>query len=685
MSGLAWSRFAAALPIVALAVGGLTAPALAGPTGAATPASDIAAGPLANPAAPDVDPTKLVALTRPGVSDRQVQSQLKEGSGSLAASVAPSAAAASEGAGSVVTVSTTAAGAASTIQAMRASGLYQSVDYDVSRTVLGYTSDPNDPYFQDPYQTTQGAWGLKAYPGANFQSVWPQLATVTDGPDAATVAVIDSGLQENPDLVGSNVNGAFNYLNGTTDVMVPDCVASPYDSSKCQDPAAGPEGFHGTAVAGVIGAATNNGVGVAGAAWDNHVIVYRVGRADGKLDGAAINAALQDAITRGVRVINCSYGGLSQDQNEASLLQEARQRGILVVAAAGNEAQKGNPIEYPAGYPTVMGVGATQAVGGQAVRADFSNYGADVAISAPGNQITVLADGGYAIAGGTSFAAPMVAAAAALIWRSYPALTVDQVQSVLQSGAHDLTALPATVGWDQYTGWGQLDVPASLALAAQEIPPSDPSSPVAETPGSTSPPPAATPPATGGATTSPDPGEGVTLGTGKSGAGRPYVTVTPPPGTLFNGVLTVAWGTGAAASRSVPVAGGGATVALPYLKPGSYQAWVSYTDAASGRVTALGAKAVTVGKYKPVVKVKATRSKVTVTVRAAGLAAGRATGRVVVKLGGHKKTIRLVARDRGKTTVARTELSVKAGTVKATYKGSAWFRSATGTVNAKRT
>ncbi|MDR0945312.1 MAG: S8 family serine peptidase, partial [Bifidobacteriaceae bacterium] len=435
MSGLAWTRLAASLPLVALAVGGLTAPALAGPTSAATPSATATAGPLANPSSPDVDPTTLVALTRPGVSDRQVKSQLKGGAGRLSASAAPSTAAARQSAGSVITVSTTAAGAAATIREMEGSGLYQAVDYQVKRTSLGYTSNPDDPYFQGPYGSKDGAWGLKAYPGAGFQQAWPGLATAEGGSATATVAVIDSGLQSNPDLVGSNVTSAYDYVDDDTDATVPNCARSTYQNP-CDEDA-----FHGTAVAGLIGAATNNGLGVAGAAWDNDVIVYRVGE-DGNLYGAAIDAAFQDAITRGVRVINCSYGGTSQDQVERILAEQAAQRGILVVAAAGNEAESGNPIEYPAGYDTVMGIAATAADGSQAVRSDFSNYGSDVAIAAPGENITLLGNGGYLVADGTSFATPMVAAAAALIWRMYPTLTLDQVESALTGGAHDLTSAP---------------------------------------------------------------------------------------------------------------------------------------------------------------------------------------------------------------------------------------------------
>jgi hypothetical protein len=147
--------------------------------------------------------------------------------------------------------------------------------------------------------------------------------------------------------------------------------------------------------------------------------------------------------------------------------------------------------------------------------------------------------------------------------------------------------------------------------------------------------------------------------------------------------LTLIWGTRATDTRTVPVAGASARVALPYVKPGAYRVRVIYTDAATGRIVPLGVQAVKVAKYKPTVKVRATGSRVTVTVKAAGVASKRATGKVVVKLAGHKKTVRLVAREHGKVKLARAKLSVKAGTVKATYKGSAWLKPASGKAKAK--
>jgi hypothetical protein len=177
---------------------------------------------------------------------------------------------------------------------------------------------------------------------------------------------------------------------------------------------------------------------------------------------------------------------------------------------------------------------------------------------------------------------------------------------------------------------------------------------------------------------------GSTLAAGLGRTGRAFVQVRPAPGTLFNGTLTLTWGAGAASTRTVPAAGASAKVPLPYVRPGTYRVRVLYTDAVTGRAVSLGTRTVKVAKYKPTVKVRATGSSVTVAVKAAGVASKRATGKVVVKLAGHTKTLKLVARERGKAKLARAKLSVKAGTVKATYKGSAWLKPASGKAKAKR-
>jgi subtilisin family serine protease len=442
------------------------------------------------PGAAGVVGDRLVAIKRRSTSDRAVAAQLRAAPGARLDAAGPSAS------GRVVTVDVPQDGAAAALAAMRASGLYEAVDYDVERRA-SYTASPNDPYFVAPRQvcfdpatqnvsacrdgylrTVDGAWGLKGAPGAGFTAAWARLDASTA--TVAPVAVIDTGLQTHPDLAGSNFMAGHDYVDGDSDV----------------DPGStGAAAYHGTAVAGLVAASTNNSEGIAAAAPDNRVLVYRAGNQSGSFaDGAIVDAVLA-AVAAGARVINCSFGGPSPSAVDRTAFQEAADAGVLVVAAAGNNAMgddgsgaPANTPQYPANYPSVMSVGALESNGAPAA---FSNYDAAVAIAAPGDDLAVPAvrtSGGRTtyyspLAAGTSFAAPFVAAAAADVWRVNPELSAAQVRQILVSTAvdvnHDASEIDASgqdravaraacrvVGRDDCTGAGRLDVAAALAAAA---------------------------------------------------------------------------------------------------------------------------------------------------------------------------------------------------------------------------
>ncbi|MDR0945314.1 MAG: S8 family serine peptidase [Bifidobacteriaceae bacterium] len=432
---------------------------------------------------------RLVAIKRPTTSNGQVTAQV---------SAVPGARVAASGAdlsGRVVAVEVSKGAAAATLAAMRGSGLYQAVDYDVERRAF-YTASPNDPYFQAPnlvcfdpeaptvtacrngyLRTVDGAWGLKTVPGAGFTSAWAALDASTA--DVAPVAVIDTGLQDHPDLKGDNFVVGRDFVDGDSNV----------------DPgSSGSAAYHGTAVAGLIAASTNNSVGIAGAAPDNKVVVYRAGNPSGSFSDAAIVDSVLAAVKAGVRVINCSFGGPSPSATDQAAFQEAADAGILVVAAAGNNGQGGdgsgapaNTPEYPANYPSVMSVAALESNGAPAA---FGNYDSAVAIAAAGDDLAVPAARTSAgkttyyspLAAGTSFAAPLVAAAAADLWRVNPGLSAAQVRQILEDTAVDVDqdaseidshgqdqtvarAACRRVGRDDCTGAGRLNVAAAVAAA----------------------------------------------------------------------------------------------------------------------------------------------------------------------------------------------------------------------------
>jgi thermitase len=144
-------------------------------------------------------------------------------------------------------------------------------------------------------------------------------------------------------------------------------------------------------------------------------------------------------------------------------VEYAQQRGALIVAATGNEAADGNPVNYPAAYDGVLSVTAT---GNSDVVTGFSNYGGYVDISAPGVGVwsTIWTSGGnsYGVANGTSFAAPHVSGIAALVWSLRPDMAPSQVANVLMASSDD----KGDPGKDQYYGYGRVNALRAVQLAA---------------------------------------------------------------------------------------------------------------------------------------------------------------------------------------------------------------------------
>jgi subtilisin family serine protease len=187
-------------------------------------------------------------------------------------------------------------------------------------------------------------------------------------------------------------------------------------------------------------------------------------------------AGIASAIAQGAAVINMSYGATAPCFAEYLQLQLATAKGITLVAAAGNEFQGGNPLLFPASLPHVLTVAAVDA---SLKPAFFSSASAAVDISAPGVGILTATptqfddDGtadGYEAVTGTSFSAPMVAAAAAWLRAAKPRLTVDQVAQTLRGSARDL----GRRGWDSATGYGLLSMGRALSRATPANDPHEP-------------------------------------------------------------------------------------------------------------------------------------------------------------------------------------------------------------------
>ena len=305
---------------------------------------------------------------------------------------------------------------------------------------------PNDPlYSTDPY-VGLGQWGIRT---AGVDRAWD----VVRGSPGIVVATIDTGVDpQHPDLLGALLPGV-SFLSATS----PGCVTQANDDNS-----------HGTHVAGIIGANGNNTVGIAGVAFGVRILPIKALDCTGSGTTSDVSQAIVYAADHGARIINISLGSPQASATLQSAVSYARNKNVLVVAAAGNcgvtNPQCGfiNQVDYPAAYPGVLAVGATQP---DDTRASFSTQASYVAIAAPGYRVvsttptyaTYLSGHGgtvsYGVFSGTSQASPFVAGVAALVLSKEPNLTPDQVTDRLRSTAVDL----GTPGVDTSFGAGRVD------------------------------------------------------------------------------------------------------------------------------------------------------------------------------------------------------------------------------------
>jgi thermitase len=301
----------------------------------------------------------------------------------------------------------------------------------------------------------------------------PQAWDIEEGQPSVIVAVLDSGVDvTHPDLrdriwrnpgegvpngIDDDGNGCIDDVHGCNFVEPeeadPSCGSQPAPPSNQVADDSG----HGTFVAGIIGAAGNNGTGVIGVAHGVTLLPVKVLDCTGAGTTADAAAGILYAVRNGAQVINLSFGG---DQPSMTLLDAivtaTETYGAVVVAASGNQGALG--VTYPARYRQVIAVGASDRNSPNA-RAPFSNWGPEVDVVAPGTDLvsTVpqsLCDGRwycpggqpYSVGSGTSFAAAQVAGLAALIRSHSPTLTANEVQFIIRATAQPLSD-DATPGW----------------------------------------------------------------------------------------------------------------------------------------------------------------------------------------------------------------------------------------------
>jgi hypothetical protein len=221
-----------------------------------------------------------------------------------------------------------------------------------------------------------------------------------------------------------------------------------------QDPVPADEHGHGTSVAGIIGAATNNAIGLAAIAPGCRLLTMRAFDATGNAEEDDIARAIIYAALQGTRVLCMSFGDIVYSPLTEDALSYAASMGCVLIASAGNDGSSLR--RYPASYPQVIAVGATNQ---QDNRAAFSSFGSHLALCAPGVAIPTTALGGrYRSFQGTSAAAPFVAGAAALLLGQDNSLSRADIRGILQASCTDL----GPTGWDTEYGSGRLNILAAL-------------------------------------------------------------------------------------------------------------------------------------------------------------------------------------------------------------------------------
>ena len=259
-------------------------------------------------------------------------------------------------------------------------------------TTMQATVIPRDPHWRQ-------AWGPRRVraPGA-----W----NMTTGRSTTIIAIVDTGVDpRQPDLRGRVLRG-WDFQNND---------ANPRDDNG-----------HGTAVAGVAAAAANDGVGIAGMCWHCDILPVKVLNANGSGSHSNIAAGIVWATKHGADVINLSLAGPYPSAVIANAIKFARNHGVVVVAAAGNEGSRRR--FYPAAYPGVISVAATN---GADRLYKWSNHGSWVKLAAPGCAFTGKPGSRWSWWCGTSFATPVVAGTAALIKSLRPKLSRVAIERML--------------------------------------------------------------------------------------------------------------------------------------------------------------------------------------------------------------------------------------------------------------
>ena len=289
--------------------------------------------------------------------------------------------------------------------------------------VYALSITPDDPYY-----------GMQWYlPKVKADEVWGE----NKGSSGVKIAVVDTGIDlDHPDL-DAQVSGGYDFVNG--------------DSEADDD-----EG-HGTLMAGVIAAETNNGAGIAGINWYAELMPVKVLDEEGAGTHGNVALGLIYAADNGAKVINLSFGGDESSLTMEDAINYAHGKGCILVSATGND---GGAVMYPARFSNCIAVGATdeadnwcdESIWGEGFS---SNHGVEIDVVAPGNNIVSTYPGGdYVFCSGTSISTACVSGMAALMVSVNQSLSNEEVRGAIKGTCDNLLE----TGWDEWTGYGRINI-----------------------------------------------------------------------------------------------------------------------------------------------------------------------------------------------------------------------------------
>ncbi|MDP2916152.1 MAG: S8 family peptidase [Candidatus Aminicenantes bacterium] len=311
---------------------------------------------------------------------------------------------------------------------------------------------PNDKYFEDQYalfnKGQQVGWvpgSPQGKPSADIKatSAWEE----TTGAAGVVIGILDSGVDlTHPDLKNKIKSPGYDFVNNDAD------ATDDYG--------------HGTMVAGIAAAETNNYEGIAGVSWNSKILPVKVLNQFGFGDTVAVVNGILWAVDNGAQILNLSFGTPARDTAlEEALKYAFETKGVFIAAAAGND---NTAVYYPAAYDRY--VCATAATDYNDQRTTWSNFGSEIDVAAPGDKIistypVALAQAAgfppYKFQDGTSMASAYVAGLAALIRGIKPSLTPSEIMNIIRYSADDVNS-SIYKGQDVFLGYGRINMEKAL-------------------------------------------------------------------------------------------------------------------------------------------------------------------------------------------------------------------------------